>query len=62
MHVYSRDGDIYYGNVIFRNLPDMGEEEYDDFIKEVLENHFPNLIGKKYCIIWINSYYGKERI
>lgn len=35
MHVYSRDGDIYYGNVIFNyNLPIIwGEEEYDDFIK-----------------------------
>lgn len=52
MHVYSRYGDIYYGNIMFRNLPDMSEEEYDDFIKEVLEEHFPNLTGKKYCIIW----------
>lgn len=52
MHVYSRDGDIYYGNIMFRNLPDMSEEEYDDFIKEVLEEHFPNLTDKKYCIIW----------
>lgn len=52
MHVYSRDGDIYYGNIMFRNLPDMSEEEYDDFIQEVLEEHFPNLTDKKYCIIW----------
>lgn len=45
MHVYSRDGDVYYGNVIIRDLPCMGEEEYDDFIKETLEKHFPNLRG-----------------
>lgn len=52
MHVYSRDGDVYYGNVVFRNLPEMTEEEYDDFIKETLEEHFPNLKEKQYCIIW----------
>lgn len=52
MHVYSRDGDIYYGNVMFRNLPAMTEEEYDKFIKETLEEHFPNLKEKRYCIIW----------
>lgn len=31
MHVYSRDGDIYYGNVMFRNIEPMTEEEYDKF-------------------------------
>lgn len=55
MHVYSRDGDIYYGNVMFRNLPAMTEEEYDKFIKETLEEHFPNLKEKRYCIIWKDS-------
>lgn len=52
MHVYSRDGDIYYGNVMFRNIETMTEEEYDKFIKETLEEHFPNLKEKQYCIIW----------
>lgn len=61
MHVYSRDGDIYYGNVMFRNIKPMTEEEYDKFIKETLEEHFPNLKEKRYCIIWRNNY-GKERI
>lgn len=55
MHVYSRDGDIYYGNVMFRNIDPMTEEEYDKFIKETLEEHFPNLKEKRYCIIWRNK-------
>ena len=61
MHVYSRDGDIYYGNVMFRNIKTMTEEEYEKFIKETLEEHFPNLKEKRYCIIWRDNY-GKERI
>lgn len=61
MHVYSRDGDIYYGNVMFRNIEPMTEEEYDKFIKETLEEHFPNLKEKRYCIIWRDNN-AKERI
>lgn len=52
MHVYSRDGDIYYGNVMFRNIDPMTEEEYDKFINKIFEEYFPNLKGKRYCIIW----------
>lgn len=55
MHVYSRDGDIYYGNVMFRNFPSMTEQEYDKFIKETLYEHFSNLKEKRYCIIWRNE-------
>lgn len=54
MHVYSRNGEVYYGNVMFRHIEYMTEEEYDKFIKETLEEHFPNLKDKKYCIIWRN--------
>lgn len=36
MHVYSRDGEVYYGNVMFSNIETMTEEEYDKFIKETL--------------------------
>lgn len=52
MHVYNRYGDVYYGNVMFNNIDLMTEEEYDKFIKETLEEHFPNLKEKRYCIIW----------
>ena len=52
MHVYNRDGDVYYGNVMFNSIDLMTEEEYDNFIKETLEEHFPNLKEKRYCIIW----------
>lgn len=55
MHVYSRNGEVYYGNVMFRQIDSMTEEEYDKFIKETLEEHFPNLKDKKYCIIWRNN-------
>lgn len=55
MHVYSRNGEVYYGNVMFRHIESMTEEEYDKFIKETLEEHFPNLKDKKYCIIWRNN-------
>lgn len=55
MHIYSRDGDIYYGNVMFRYIYPMTEEEYDKFIKETLEEHFPNLKNNQYCIIWRNN-------
>lgn len=59
LHVYSRNGDVYYGNVSFRYFEPMTEEEYDKFIKEIIEQHFPSLIGKQYCMIWRN---GKRRI
>jgi len=52
MHVYNRDGDVYYGNVMFNSIDLMTEEEYDKFIKETLKEHFPNLKEKRYCIIW----------
>lgn len=55
MHVYSRDGEVYYGNVMFSNIETMTEEEYDKFIKETLEEHFPDLNDKQYYIIWRNN-------
>lgn len=55
MHVYSRDGEVYYGNVMFRQIETMTEEEYDKFINETLEEHFSNLKEKQYCIIWRNE-------
>lgn len=55
MHVYSRDGEVYYGNVMFRQIETMTEEEYDKFINETLKEHFPNLKEKQYCIIWRNE-------
>ena len=55
MHVYSSDGSVYYGNVMFERIFPMSEEEYDDFIKNIIKEHFPMLVGKKYHIIWSNN-------
>lgn len=52
LHVYNRDGTIYYGNVMFRYVNPMTEEEYNDFIKDIIYKHFPYLRGRKYCMIW----------
>lgn len=52
LHVYNRDGTIYYGNVMFRYVKPMTEEEYEDFIKNILDEYFPYLRGKQYCMIW----------
>lgn len=52
LHVYNRDGTIYYGNVMFRYVNSMTEEEYEDFIKDVIDKHFPYLRKKQYCLIW----------
>ena len=52
LHVYSRDGSTYYGNVMFRYVKPMGEEEYDNFISNIINEHFPDLKGKQYCMIW----------
>lgn len=55
MHVYSSDGSVYYGNVMFEKIYPMSEEEYDNFIKNIIKEHFPMLVGKKYHIIWSNN-------
>lgn len=55
MHIYSSDGSAYYGNVMFEKIFPMSDEEYDDFIKNTIKEHFPMLIGKKYHIIWSNN-------
>ena len=52
MHVYSRDGELYNGNIVFDNVDPMIEEEYDKFIRETLEGHFPELKDTQYYIIW----------
>lgn len=55
MHVYSSDESTYYGNVMFENIYPMSEEEYDYFIKDIIKENFPMLVGKKYHIIWSNN-------
>lgn len=52
LHVYNKDGTIYYGNVMFRSVMTMTEEEYDNFVKDVIDKHFPYLSEKQYCLIW----------
>lgn len=53
MHVYSADETIYYGNIMFsHDVFPMSEEEYDEFIKNAIYEHFPHLEGKKLHIIW----------
>lgn len=52
MHVYSRDGELYNGNIVFDNVDSMTEEEYDKLIRETLEERFPDLKDNQYYIIW----------
>ena len=52
LHVYSRDGRTYYGNVMFRFVKSMSEEEYEIWIDRIIKEHFPELRGKQYCMIW----------
>lgn len=55
MHVYSADEMVYYGNIMFEYITPMSEEEYIDFVKEAIEEHFPNLVGKRLHIKWSNN-------
>lgn len=52
MHIYSADETIYYGNMLFADISTMSEEEYSDFVKNAIHEHFPHLEGKKLHIIW----------
>lgn len=52
LHIYSADDKEYYGNIMFAHVYPMSEEEYYDFHRKVINEHFPQLKGKPLHFVW----------